>query len=347
MRVAIIIPRLTLLGPVIIMQNLVNEIYNCRDLTIKLFYIDREQETGMNISVQVERLDRRKFRCEDFDIIHTSGLRPDLFAFRNRKKIKYYISTIHNFVFDDLAYSYGVLASKIFGNIWIMLWKRADKLVCVSDTLKQYYSNWFSPVKLIVIHNGIKNPVNPLSPDPEIEKIIEKYRSEELKVIGFVGILTRRKGLDQLLYLIAAEPGFALIIIGDGKEHAELQQLSLRLDVADRSCFYGFRRNVSDYFHYFDFFVMPSRSEGFGLALIEAVQQKVPVICSDLPVFRELFTSNEVTFYEKDNITSLQSALRTACAEGKSKTGPASQKYESRYTSRIMGDKYLELYKSA
>lgn len=345
-RVAIIIPRLALLGPVIVMQNLVNEIYNDRNLSLKLFYIDRKIDPGMDIGIQVERLNWTKFSYEDFDIIHTSGLRPDLFAFLYRKKIKYYISTIHNYVFDDLKYEYGPVISKIFGNIWIWLWKRADRLVCVSDALRQYYSRWFMQAKMTVIHNGIRHPDISSVSDFSIGNIVEKFHKKGLKVIGFVGMLNRRKGLDQLLHLISYEQRFALIIIGDGKRRTELEKLSKNLRVTDRLYFCGFKRNVTDYFPFFDMFIMPSRSEGFGLALIEAVQHKVPVICSDLAVFTELFNCNEITFYERESIISLRSALITLCKEGEFKIEPAYQKFEKNYKSSIMSQKYLELYNS-
>ncbi len=67
-----------------------------------MFYFDKKIDTRVKISVPVERIGFRNFNFHDFDIIHTNGIRPDFFAFVNRKKIKYHISTIHNFVFDDI-----------------------------------------------------------------------------------------------------------------------------------------------------------------------------------------------------------------------------------------------------
>jgi glycosyltransferase involved in cell wall biosynthesis len=92
---------------------------------------------------------------------------------------------------------------------------------------------------------------------------------------------------------------------------------------------------------------MPSHSEGFGLALIEAVQQRIPVICSDIDVFRELFTGDEVTFFKSGNHTDLSSALRIASETGKTKTERAHARYENNYTASSMARNYSELYKSA
>jgi glycosyltransferase involved in cell wall biosynthesis len=297
--------------------------------------------------VPVERLNRKKFLFTDYDIIHTNGIRPDLFGFLNRKKIKYHISTIHNFVFEDLEFTYNKLVSCLVGNIWLLLWKRADKLVCVSNTLKTCYLKWFSPSKMEVIYNGIAETDKSLLPDIDVIQSIEKFRSDGLKVLGCAGILTRRKGFDQILHLIASDESLATVIIGEGRELSALQHLSEKLHVSDRCKFCGFRSRAVVYFKYFDFFIMPSSSEGFGLALIEAVQQKVPVVCSDIPVFKELFSDHEVTFFESGNQKSLTAAVKTVTEAGHYKSVPAYAKYFNHYKASIMAENYCELYKSA
>jgi glycosyltransferase involved in cell wall biosynthesis len=212
--------------------------------------------------------------------------------------------------------------------------------------MKNYYGRWFSRSKLEVIFNGIDEHDYPIIPDNEIMDKIAGFRSIGLKVIGSIGILTRRKGFDQILNLISINKELALIIIGKGKELGNLKALATKLGIHDRCFFCGFRSNAANYIKHFDFFIMPSRSEGFGLALIEAVQQKVPVICSDIAVFRELFTIEEVTFFELENISSLAEALEEACETGSSKVIPAFNRYQNNYTGKLMADNYLRLYHS-
>jgi glycosyltransferase involved in cell wall biosynthesis len=345
-RIAIIVPRLEALGPVIVMQNLVNALYDNEDFSIKVFYLDGKVDNNIKISVPVERLKPGRFIFNDYDIIHTNGIRADLFAYLNRKKIKYHISTIHNFVFEDLLYTYNSLFSWIFGNIWLILWKRADKLVCVSDAMKDYYDNWFSSSKLEAIHNGIPETDNHYRPDADVIQSIDKFHSKGLKLLGFAGMLTKRKGIDQVLHLIAAETSLAAMIIGDGKEITNLKRLSEKLHISDRCKFCGFRSSAVVYFKYFDFFIMPSRSEGFGLALIEAVQQKVPVICSDNEVFRELFTADEVTFFKLDDLGSLSGSVKTTLETGDKKSEIAYERYSQNYSALTMAKHYQRLYKS-
>jgi glycosyltransferase involved in cell wall biosynthesis len=155
------------------------------------------------------------------------------------------------------------------------------------------------------------------------------------------------KGIDQILYLIASEKEFALMVIGDGKELPKLLQLAKKLKITERCFFCGFRNNAANYFRHYDFFIVPSRSEGFGLTLIEAVQQKVPVICSDLAVFNELLNADEVTFFKLNDKVSLASAFKTAKETGKTKADLAHARYKNEYNFNVMATKYYKLYQSA
>lgn len=346
-RIAIIIPRLVALGPVIVIQNLVNSLCKNDYFSIKVFYLDSTVENNVQMPVPVERLHPKEFRFSDYDIIHTNGIRADLFAFRNRKKIKYHISTIHNFLFEDLFYTYNRFVSQVFGNIWLLLWKRADKLVCVSKAMKTYYSKWFPEPKMDVIYNGISEIESSFTPEHDVLQSVENFHLKGLKVMVSVGVLTKRKGIDQILCYMASDKNLALVIIGGGKELANLIHLSEKQKISDRCFFCGFRSNASVYLKYFDLFIMPSRSEGFGLAIIEAVQQRIPVICSDIDVFRELFTGDEVTFFKLGDLDSLSESVRTAIETGFKKTETAYERFRKNYTELTMAQHYNKLYRSA
>jgi glycosyltransferase involved in cell wall biosynthesis len=82
-------------------------------------------------------------------------------------------------------------------------------------------------------------------------------------------------------------PGAQLAILGDGELRTHLQARAEALGVADSVRFCGHRDDLARLYPAFDWLLVPSRSEGLGLVLQEAVLSGVPVICSDLPVFRE------------------------------------------------------------
>jgi glycosyltransferase involved in cell wall biosynthesis len=345
MKVAIIVPRWIQLGPVKVIQTLVNSLSD--EIDINVFYLNKSADSTIQMKVQPQKLSLKKFSFSDYDIIHTNGIRPDFLAYINRKKIKFHISTIHNFVFADLAFTYNRFISIIFGSIWLKLWSKADKLVCISKSMESYYKQWFPMSKLEVIYNGISDLDNDIIPDSDIIESISVFRDKKLIVIGSAGILTKRKGIDEILYLLEREKQFAFVLIGSGRDLKKLKHLADKLRISERCYFCGYRFNAVNYFRYFDFVVFPSRSEGFGLALIEAVQQKVPVLCSDLAVFKELFNDNEVTFYKSRDMTSLRDALKIIHESGTMKTDLAYSRYLSAYHHRFMAKGYYTLYKSA
>ncbi len=105
-------------------------------------------------------------------------------------------------------------------------------------------------------------------------------------VIISVSRLVGKNGIDILLRAFAAlnvKP-MRLLLIGDGPERAYLESLAYKLGCATRVVFLGsiLPRDVTRYLHAADIFVRPSRSEGFGIAFLEAMAARVPVIATNV-----------------------------------------------------------------
>lgn len=90
---------------------------------------------------------------------------------------------------------------------------------------------------------------------------------------------------------------------------------------------------------------MPSRSEGFGLALAEAALTHTPVVCSNIDVFHEIFDDSEASFFELENTISLSNAIDKALTTSTEKTDNAYNRIQSNFTGHIMADNYLSFYK--
>jgi glycosyltransferase involved in cell wall biosynthesis len=124
------------------------------------------------------------------------------------------------------------------------------------------------------------------------------------------------------------------------KEYAE------ELNVLNRCLFLGYKENVRAYTEYYDLYVMPSRSEGFGLALIEAISMKIPCLCSNLPVFNELFSSKEVLFFELENIEDFIEKVILSQTIQNSLIESAYIRFTNNYTSSVMTKNYVNLYRN-
>ena len=153
-----------------------------------------------------------------------------------------------------------------------------------------------------------------------------------------------RKGLEQIIKVLAINPNLAFVLIGDGTEKENLLALANQLNVSERLFFAGFRKQSTDYLPYFDIYLAPSRSEGVSLALLEAVASKTPVVCSDIISFTELFEKDELSFFELDNIESLNNAIEFSLANSNELVKKAFGKYMNNFTETFMAQNYLKLY---
>lgn len=111
------------------------------------------------------------------------------------------------------------------------------------------------------------------------------------RVLGAVGRLVESKGFDFLLDAFASacarEPDLNLVILGEGELRPHLEARIQSLGLSERVLMPGHLKNLAQLYRAFDCLLVPSRSEGLGLVVQEAVLADVPVLCSDLPVFRE------------------------------------------------------------
>ncbi len=151
------------------------------------------------------------------------------------------------------------------------------------------------PGSIEVVYNGCD-----AAPDaaPELlAKLRAEWRLEGAsKVIGSVGRLDFQKGYDILLGPILPSLSkripegerWALLIIGEGSEGAKLEALAKDAPSNIDVRLPGFRPDAPSLMGLFDAFAMPSRYEGYGLTLTEAMSLGLPVVCSRADSLPEL-----------------------------------------------------------
>lgn len=342
-KLALIVTRPERMGPVILAESLAYQLQRRNDIRVDMYYLSRTGRNNLAPRVGAQQFNPFTFPFHEYDIIQTSGIKTDFIARIFRKRIKCWVSVVNSFIFDDLALSGHPLAG-IYGKIWLCLWKKSDKLVCVSDSLKKFLSGLINSEKLYVIHNGVNESDNNPENDLEILNIVEDYRKRGLKVALTVGMLNRTKGLDQLLPLMPLAGNYALVIIGSGREKNNLLKLATRPDINGIIWFAGFRKFPFSTAELFDLYIAPSRTEGFGLALVEAVSKRMPVICSGIQAFRELFDDSEVTFFDPTSGDSFIRAVETIEQHGLQKAEKAFFFYKNRYTAELMAENYFSFY---
>lgn len=171
---------------------------------------------------------------------------------------------------------------------------------------KEFYANKFA--KFVTLSNeslkewNIKNGFiisNPLWFEASRFAVLQS------KKVIIVARHSYEKGLDRMLQIwqkvVQKHPDWSLEIYGKSTENQELQRLANTLNIIDYVTFYEPVKNINDKYIEASIVAMTSRTEGFGMVLIEAMACGVPVIAYDCPVGpRSIITNNENGFLIKD-----------------------------------------------
>jgi glycosyltransferase involved in cell wall biosynthesis len=177
---------------------------------------------------------------------------------------------------------------------------RAAKVIAITQTVKNFLteSGEISINKPIsVVHYGYPQDVD--------------FNSKK-KVTGKIGTLSRlvpQKDLPTLLrafeIVLREQKHVVLEIYGEGPERQNLGQLTQELGIQSSVRFLGRTDHVNDVMRDFDIFVLTSRYEGFGLVLLEAMSNKVPIISSNSAAAVEVLGEEFQLFFQIGDFESL------------------------------------------
>ena len=206
---------------------------------------------------------------EDYDVIHAHYAVPQglLGALLKHIKRKPLITTLHG---SDVT----ILARRPFTRILVKyVLNTSDRVITVSEFLRgEILKLGIAEEKVRVIYGGV----------PEDEGPEEPFDIKGKNIL-FVGSLVRQKGVDILLKAfksVKKDIDSNLIIVGDGKKRKALERLAGARNLKD-VYFLGSKRDLKSIFKKSSVLVLPSREEGFGLVLLEAMANGVPVVASD------------------------------------------------------------------
>lgn len=348
MYIAIIVPSLTRSATITVALSIAEGLIG-KGHSVDVFYFDEKIERNIPIGCCVFRIGFfEKIDFSKYDVIHSHNLRPDLFVAINRSRIRgVCISTIHNFVRDELQNYHGKFAAFIFTLIWSSAWKRFDHLVCLNKVAVNYYKKLIKVSMVSYVHNGVSiSDKTKIQIDARVFEAADSFRAKGLFLIGTYCNQTKGKGLDQIIRLLSLESSIAAIIIGNGPEHDSLVALASELGVESRCLFYQYLPSAYVYNECFNAYIIPSRSEGFGIGLVEAALSGVNIMCSDINTFREMFDESEVSFFNLDDTKSMREII-ISFRGGVDKRIFAKNKAQQFFSIEAMTNRYLEIYNQA
>jgi glycosyltransferase involved in cell wall biosynthesis len=179
-----------------------------------------------------------------------------------------------------------------------------DATICVSDDLSRQVlqEEKLNAQTVFTAYNGVEC-VSRLSNDQKQQKRQELGIPQDAIIIGSVMNFRPIKGIDYLVEaaapICAQYPKVQFVCVGGGANAGSLQyanQLKNRiaeLQLADHFVFLGKRRDVRDLLQIFDYFILPSLSEGFSNALIEAMHAGKCIVATQVGGNPEAVVSGE------------------------------------------------------
>ncbi|WP_276488268.1 glycosyltransferase [Ectopseudomonas mendocina] len=290
-------------------------------------------------------------RRERFDVVICNRFKPvNMMLMLNRwLKVPLCIGIAHGFGEYDRAYRRHQTA-RLVSPAW--------RFVGVSPAVKQYLLNCrcgFTQNNTVAITNAID-----IAQAESLQLPRESARSQlglqsHVRLVGALGRLVPVKGHIHLIrafaQVSAGHQNAHLAIIGEGREHERLLQEVERLGLQGRVHLLGYRECALRYVRAFDIWAMPSLAEGLGLALLEGMSGRLPVIASNVPAMLPLIQGAGGIAVAPADVDGLSAALDEYLSLGEEQLrmkGEQSYHYLQReHDINVFRQQYLELIESS
>ncbi|MDO8524449.1 MAG: glycosyltransferase family 4 protein [bacterium] len=185
----------------------------------------------------------------------------------------------------------------------------ADAVIAVSNyTKNKIIENYgIAPDKIRVVHNAI----DPDYFNQNIENPNQLFGLKKAgkKIVLFVGRITLQKGPDYFLRaaqkVLQFDKNVIFIMAGSGDMERQMIEMASGLGIADKFLFAGFLtgEDLKKAYLAADLFVLPSVSEPFGLAALESLALKTPILVSKQSGIAEVIQNAlKVDFWDTDEI---------------------------------------------
>lgn len=259
------------------------------------------------------------------------------------------VSTIHDLypykIPDNFGYKQ-VIFNRAF--LWQCIYN-SDALACVSQTtlddLEHYFPKVCDRKPTKVVYNLVDfdriEPSQPQALEREVDRPFvlcvgqhRKNKNFNLSIAAFAELMRAGK----------LDPQTRMIIVGSvGPETDNLKNSIAEFGLSDSvRMFSGINDNELCWlYHHCNVMVIPSSVEGFCLPLVEALYFSAKVVCSDIPIFREIGSANCIYFdLANDPVGNIARSMEQALTSNISE-----DKYDcARFSQPVIADRYYTFY---
>lgn len=221
-------------------------------------------------------------------------------------------SKVNNIIFEAHKLPSDILRITLWRIMIRYLSKRNFRVVVISEALKKDFIDMFKEIKhdmISVIHDCADDPTSEV-----VQEIRTLTPLDKKKTIGYIGSLNQGKGIDKIIEIAKLLPNINFYIVGGDQVSVDFW-FNKCSDLAN-VYFHGFVQQKDLHFFYknIDIFVAPYSKSVYGLGnkneiskwmsplkIFEYMSYKKVIICSDLPVLREILNDKNAILIEPDD----------------------------------------------
>ncbi len=297
-------------------------------LSVPFVRVPASRDIDPRLALRVRRETRNA------DLVHTHLVHADVYGALGARLL---VSTKHN---DD------PFRAGAFRFVERALARRATRVVAITEALARFQVErvGLPADKVEVIHYGLdelpaawgSNPPDDVPPDA--------------RVLLAVCRLEPQKGLDILVQALpdirARHPKAELVVLGEGAQRSELEQMARKLQVPVHLL--GRVPDVAAWLGRADLLVHPARWEGFGLALLEAMLASKPVVATNVSSIPEIVADGETgLLVTPDDAAALAAAVTRVLDDPGSYGKLGRERARSKFSVARMTARTLALYETA
>lgn len=261
------------------------------------------------LSVAVLRRLAHQVRRSGADILHTHDYRSNILgglAARRADKSLPWVATVH-------LHTATSRRLRLYRALDLFLLRLADRVITVSrDQRRLLLRRGVDRQRLVLIPTAIDAAAFRSEAEDRLSVRKALDLPTDCPVVVFLGRLSVQKGVDHFLAAAervgAARPDARFLIVGNGAQRPALERRATELGLDDVVSFLGYQAGAASLLGASDVVVLPSRSEGLPVVLLEAMAMGIPVVASRVGGIPDLLRHGRTGLLVKPNAPAQVSA---------------------------------------
>ena len=262
--------------------------------------------------------------------------------------------TIHDLIFLHYPKYYHWIDRKIYDFKFRRACSNADRVIAVSEFTKREIMKYYGTpeAKIDVVYQGCDPAFSAPIGNEELDEVARRYSLPQ-QFILYVGSIEERKNLMLVAKAIASRPSaFSHKIVAVGKRTPYVDEIRQYLEangIADRILFFHKVpfADLPSFYRLADAFVYPSRIEGFGIPMLEAISSGLPAIGCTGSCLEEAGGPHCI-YVDPDDAQAMSAALCRVVSDKELRETMIREgyKYARNFTDEVLAGKVHETYSS-